>query len=106
MVSRPVFVYALIDPVTLRVHYVGASVNPTARLAGHLYTATKDTWPENRVLAGWIRSLLAAGLRPTIRVLAESTDTDAPAAERATIILLRNRGEPLANRRPGGEGIR
>lgn len=66
------FVYALCDPVTAEVRYVGLTYNPAKRLGEHISEAKKihEPWhsaPKNR----WLRSLIARGHKPKMVVLEE-----------------------------------
>lgn len=65
-----VIIYALIDPITCRVRYIGrTSVSMNARLAKHIHDAKyfkKKTHKED-----WIRSLLKINCKPLIRKLTE-----------------------------------
>jgi hypothetical protein len=60
------FIYGLHDPRTGALRYVGKSVDPQSRYAGHM------TQPHSSV-RGWIQSLTAAGLRPEMRILERCT---------------------------------
>lgn len=59
----PVFVYALVDPRTSVVRYVGRSANPRNRLNSHCHrTAARKVY-------AWAEELRALGLRPQLVVL-------------------------------------
>src|SRR5438874_480843 len=55
--GSPVFIYALVDPVTRFVRYVGKSEEPQERTTVHC----NDKSRTHR--ANWIRSILAKGIR-------------------------------------------
>lgn len=61
--SVTVYIYALCEPGTGEIRYVGRSANPPQRLAHH---RGKDA---ARYVHDWIRELEASGATPIIRVL-------------------------------------
>lgn len=96
--TRIVFIYGLVDPVTDDVRYVGKSVDPLSRFAQHLrdQTATRR--------GRWIRSLLAQDLRPGLMLL-EVVTGDWQVAERQWIAAYRAAGGDITNHTDGGDGI-
>ena len=66
------FIYALIDPRTGAIRYVGKADDPEYRLSQHLI----DDGREKSYKASWIRSLRAQGLRPLIRIIDEVLGTE------------------------------
>jgi hypothetical protein len=97
----PCTVYALLDPTTHAVRYVGKTISPRHRLFGHLSEATSGHACDR---CDWIRSLTAASLRPTFRSLVVVSETDGPEMERRVIALYRTQGRPLINLGAGGDG--
>ncbi len=98
--KRRVYIYALIDPVTDEIRYVGKSIRPMQRLQNHCNEKAR-TWRTN-----WIQSLIAAGRRPEVRVLEIlDRDDDWKAAEIHWIASLRDRGARLTNCTSGGDGV-
>jgi hypothetical protein len=67
------FVYGLYDPTNGKLRYVGKTLDPEARLSGHL------SQPHTR-LREWIRSLKTLGLKPEMRILQEC-ESDGSAEE-------------------------
>ena len=68
------FVYALVDPLTREIKYVGRSVDPGARLMSHM------SEPLGKRRAKWIRSVKRRRLRPRLIIL-NVCATSAEAAE-------------------------
>ncbi len=74
-------IYALIDPRTEKVRYVGQSREVFERLKQHL---RREAWaPVYK--SEWLRELREAGFMPTLRLLEEVSEEDADAAERRQI---------------------
>lgn len=74
-----VFVYALCEPDSGAVRYVGRSSNPQARLVSHMAQSSE------RVTA-WIGGLRALGMAPQLRILREvPAGEDSAAIERLAI---------------------
>lgn len=64
------YIYALIDPISLRIRYIGRTINLERRYLGHI----------NKAMAGmkshknsWIRLLMHKGLKPIMRVIERTT---------------------------------
>jgi hypothetical protein len=91
-------IYALLDPRTDAVRYVGWSFNAKRRLKNHLKVDGKHTHKAN-----WIRSLLALGLKPQLKILETGTGNWAD-QERWWIAKSRFYGADLTNDTDGGEG--
>lgn len=100
---RPTYLYALRDPVTRVVRYVGITRDPAQRLGAHLNRfALKRPSHKNH----WLRGLVARGMAPLLTILAETDEHAAPALEIATIAAYRAAGYNLTNVTMGGEGVR
>ena len=84
-------IYALIDPNSFRVHYVGQSINPLTRLEQHV----ADIGPSKR--AQWIRELTTTGQLPMMKILEVVTDSQADECEQRWIDEMQRQGEPLTN---------
>jgi hypothetical protein len=95
------FIYALVDPRTREIRYIGKTDKPAARLGLHIRTSAS----ENTYRARWIRSLVAKGLRPILQIIDKVCVHDWQAAEAAYIIFFREEGCDLTNATPGGEGL-
>ena len=96
-----VFIYALCDPRTFEVRYVGKSNNPYLRLRwGHL----RDKNSTHKV--HWIQYLLKIGLKPTIQILEQCEESIWQDRERFCISFHKNVCKcALTNETEGGDGI-
>lgn len=94
-------IYALTDPRTGDIRYVGYSSQLSRRFCAHLQDARKGLLTHK---AKWIASLLREGLRPGLEVLEESP-VSAPQQEKIWIAALRSKGFNLTNDTDGGDGV-
>lgn len=95
-------IYALIDPRTDEVRYVGATVNTTQRLTDHIKASANETTHKGH----WIKQLQALGLRPRMQILEQVIGHDASTeAERRWIAHYRAAGVVLTNHTDGGDGM-
>jgi len=92
-------IYALIDPITNEVRYVGQTAEALPdRLQGHLHDGVRTH------KGHWVRKLKKAGLAPRIEALEVAEDGDE--AERWWIAYLRFIGCRLTNHYAGGNGLK
>jgi hypothetical protein len=91
-------IYALIDPRTREIRYIGKSSSARRRLYGHLRDARGG---KNLHSCNWVRSLLAAGFTPEVLIL-EECEGDGVVQERYHISLGRADGLRLCNHTEGG----
>lgn len=103
MKIRNVFIYALIDPETNEIRYIGKAVNPKNRLLGHLREAKKNIKHNHKV--HWIRKLLSKNLKPIVLTLEEVSEDIWREKEREYITFYKKQGFRLTNGTNGGEGI-
>lgn len=98
-------VYALTDPATGEVRYVGKCKGTAeSRLRGHLHEARTGSRNNHRL--AWLRGLLAIGSAPGVVELARfGTGEAAIIAERCWIARYRIAGARLVNGTDGGEGM-
>lgn len=97
-------IYALVDPRTGAVRYVGSSSKGLVRPLEHA-EPLRLAIDGNRHKAGWIRQLLALGLRYDICALEVVERAELLAgAERRWIACGRAEGWPLTNLTDGGDG--
>ena len=99
--GSPFIIYALCEPDTLDVRYVGMSRRGLVRPAAHLRRSSqvRAITAKNE----WICSLARHGLEPVVRVLGEFESAECLCeAEREAIAWLREQGAKLTNIATGG----
>ncbi len=93
MKAETVKIYALVDPTTGKIRYVGWTAGElNKRLKGHLLD------PRSAIMARWLRGLKAKGIEPQIKRLSTVLWENRHKKEREWIIKLADDGEPLLNR--------
>jgi len=97
--SLPVLIYALVDPRTSEVHYVGQTHNPVERLRAHCIAASAC----NYRIKQWVNELHDARLQPKMRGIVRCSDHDASEEERYWIRFYRRLGA-IYNVLDGGKG--
>lgn len=90
------FIYALCDPDTMEIRYIGKANNMQRRFASHLQEAKRKSRP----VQCWIWSLVQSGRKPVMTMLEESQDW--AEAERRQIAKHKVCGR-LLNLAPGGD---
>lgn len=98
---KTVFIYALKEPDTEKIRYVGVSNNPKNRLRTHFCSAKTG----NTHRACWIRSLVRRGLKPVLEIIDEVLDSEWRQLEVAYIDYFRECGCDLVNGTSGGDGM-
>jgi hypothetical protein len=94
------YIYALIDPFTNQVRYIGKSIRPRERLQNHC----NDRSHCHRT--HWIQSLITRGLRPIMLLLDKvPTGQEWQPSECNWITYAREQKWPLTNSTDGGDGI-
>lgn len=89
------YVYALCEPTTGAMRYVGKSSNPAKRFAAHLSSTASES------VRAWVTSLAAP---PRLEIIvAAPTEAEAALLEQKWIAKLRASGSKLLNRTRGGE---
>lgn len=88
-----VFIYALCEPDTGEIRYVGSSLNPKARLTSHL------SCEASVAVAKWCAKLGANGASPMLAILGEEPDDIRAAALEAKFIAQLSRPRLLNVRR-------
>ncbi len=89
------YIYALTDPRTDEVRYIGRANNPDSRLRSHVgRSSLKRNTPKNR----WLGEVLAIGALPGVRILEETTAALSFEREHLQIIAHHEQGCKLTNR--------
>jgi hypothetical protein len=89
-------IYALHDPCTGEIRYIGKANDPDARLKSHM----RDSLRRNTPVYCWIKKLLDAQSRPVMRVMEWTSDWQE--AEKRLIAEYRIAGARLLNLADGG----
>lgn len=99
LTGKAIFIYALIDPETKDIRYVGKSIRPRERLTNHLNERSQC------YRTHWLQSLRRRNLRPILRLLdILPLSGNWQAAERDWIARARE-SWPLVNSTDGGDGV-
>ncbi len=96
------YIYALIEPDTNTIRYIGKSDNPKKRLRIHLTEARKNNHISHRV--NWLRKLIQMGKKPRLIILEVCNVNEWADCERKWIAKYRTDGVELVNNTDGGEG--
>jgi len=98
--SKPVYIYALVDPENGDIRYIGKSIRPELRLKDHMNDVS------NCHRSHWLQSLKKQGAKPDLLIL-EKIHGDWPwqHSERYWIARGRREGWPLTNNTSGGDGV-
>lgn len=96
---KAVFIYALKDPITGAIRYIGRTTNPKKRFGDHL-TAVKK---EKNHRSNWIRSLCEKGLKPELELLAQVPESEWKQNEIDYIAVFRSMDCDLVNGTDGGD---
>jgi hypothetical protein len=73
MKDQLIFIYALLDPRTEEIRYVGKTIQPiNDRYSAHISVAKYNRKTDHAHC--WIKSLLSVGLRPIMKILEETFD--------------------------------
>lgn len=97
--SSVAFIYALCEPGTGVIRYIGKANDPKVRFGYHIRSSIKF----RSHLGSWLRSL--AGRRPTLLVLKEVDQASWAEEERRFIKAAKAIGIDLVNGTDGGEGV-
>jgi hypothetical protein len=98
--TKPAFIYALRDPDTGSVRYIGKSIRPLERLTNHM-NERKRCHRTN-----WLQSLKARGLRPVMEIIEQVPDgVSWQERERHHIAAALAASENLVNGTSGGDGV-
>ena len=97
-IRKTTFIYGLLDPESYKIRYIGKADRPKSRYSAHL----SDPYKNHK--ANWVRSLLAQGKKPVLRILQEVGIDEWKFYENYWITELRANGVNLTNNTNGGEG--
>lgn len=100
---KTVFIYALKEPDTGEIRYIGKAMDPIFRLNRHIFRAAKNI--EGNHKNCWIRSLLAKGMKPCLEIIDEAGLDTWPSVEAAYIQFYKESECNLVNSTNGGEGV-
>ncbi len=68
--SKPVYIYALVDPRDMKIRYIGRSSQPNARRSTHICDSRSLTGAYAKsVKSIWLRELTAEGKRPILQIV-------------------------------------
>jgi hypothetical protein len=95
------YIYALCDPDTEEVRYVGKANEVRIRYSAHLLVKGRP----NHHRIHWIQSLLRQGKSPVLQILEEVTEDTWVERERWWISEMKRQGVRLTNLTDGGEGL-
>lgn len=95
-----IFIYALVDPITTEIRYIGKTADLSTRLRAHI----NDAKTGNNHRDNWVKKLCNQNLRPDLVILQEVTEDTWEIAERAWIRYGWEQGWRLTNSTEGGEG--
>jgi group I intron endonuclease len=91
-----IYIYALIDPVTLEIRYIGKTNNLIVRLNKHLKESKKNPKTHKQC---WLNTLLLKNLKPLLKILEECINDEWQEREKYWISLYDN----LTNLTEGGD---
>jgi hypothetical protein len=95
-----VFIYALIDPESQEVRYIGKTKNPNRRISQHINECSRIRTHKNN----WILSLKNKKLKPIMTIIDEVESDEWVFFEQWYIQLFKSWGCNLTNLTIGGEG--
>lgn len=97
---KPVYIYALVDPETDQIRYIGKSIRPKERLQNHMNEKS------NCHRSHWLQSLKKKGLKPHLVIIEEIYGAwPWQESERYWIAYARKHDWPLTNNTSGGDGV-
>lgn len=97
---KTTFIYALCEPETRKVRYIGKTNNLKTRFGAHLRQSSKKKTP----LGDWLQGLLIREEKPTM-ILLRKVEGDGSEAEMRYIRLARGCRMALTNATDGGDGV-
>jgi hypothetical protein len=98
--QKPRYIYALSDPETNDVKYIGATVNPLKRAGEHRAEGGR----RGSRLSTWLEALRLHGVHPLLTIIEKADGAIWPDREAYWIQVYRARGYDLLNQSDGGDG--
>lgn len=86
-------VYALVDPRTKAIHYIGQTIQTTLKR----YREHWVSYAPNSRVSDWFKELRSLNLEPEMRILEEAASCDLKTRERYWIGWAIEQGEPIKN---------
>lgn len=102
VVEGKIYIYALTDPRTAEIRYVGKACDPIRRFNSHTWASVLGRYRDQRT--SWLKNLKSAGLMPGIVILECVEDSEWEACEKKWIAHFRQHGARLTNTQDGGTG--
>lgn len=99
---KAVYIYALKDPITGLIRYIGVTTRPKTRLKEHLQPSNVK---KSNHRSCWIRSLVSKGQHPVIEFLAQAGANTWEQDEIDYISVFKSLGCDLINHTDGGGGL-
>lgn len=96
-------IYALVDPFSLQVKYIGQTRNLRKRMILHVSAKEVNA---NYPKAIWVRELLLRGRKPAVKVLDYASSLDWKEKEMLWISIFRKSSTELLNVTDGGYGLK
>lgn len=97
--SQSTYIYALVDPFSMEIRYIGWTANPSQRLTSHI----SESRQKKKHCHHWIQQILMQGGKPIMQIIEEISPDDFAEMERHWIKYCRSLGIPLTNISEGGE---
>jgi predicted GIY-YIG superfamily endonuclease len=89
--NKTVYIYALTEPNSKVVRYIGSSTNPEKRYLSHYYSN------HNGRKFAWVKSLRERGEKPGLLVIAKTDSKNRKAVENSYILFFLDAGADLLN---------
>jgi hypothetical protein len=96
-----IYIYALSDPETFKIRYIGKTINIKARLENHI--SRSKNFKTSRHVCNWIKSLLNKKLKPILTVIDTTDEENWVSKEMYWIKHFKDLGLKLCNHNAGGK---